>query len=116
MQIQIKNLRLRAVIGVNPWERTEPQAVILNIRVEFDGTKAAASDCIEDTVDYRQIAARVTRLVESSQFQLLETLAEGVLDVVMECNLVTAATVEIDKPHALKSADSTAVLSSRVRA
>jgi D-erythro-7,8-dihydroneopterin triphosphate epimerase len=109
MIIRIKNLRLRAIVGVNPWERTEPQAVIINLEVEFDGQEAARSDNLEDTIDYRTISKKVIELVENSQYQLIETLAGNVLRTVMEDKRICRARVEVDKPNAVKSADSTSV-------
>src|SRR5579862_929355 len=107
MIIRIKNLRLAAIVGVNPWERTERQAVIVNLAVEFDGEKAAKSDDILDTLDYRLMTKKVTELVEASSFQLIEALATAILDTLMSDPRVLKATVELDKPHAIKCADST---------
>lgn len=109
MIIRIKNLRLRAIVGVNPWERTDPQAVIINLEVEFDGQEAEHSDNLEDTIDYRTISKKVIELVEKSQYQLIETLAGNVLRTVMEDKRIWRARVEVDKPNAVKSADSTSV-------
>lgn len=109
MIIRVKNLRLRAIVGVNPWERTEPQAVIVNLEVEFNGQAAATSDNIEDTIDYRAISKKVIELVEKSNYQLIETLAGHILGSVMEDPRIYRARVEVDKPNAIKSADSTSV-------
>lgn len=109
MIIRVKNLRLRAIIGVNPWERTEPQAVIINLEVEFNGQEAAHSDNLADTVDYRSISKKIIDLVEGSQYLLIETLAGNILRAVMEDTRITRAKVEVDKPNAIKSADSTSV-------
>lgn len=109
MIIRVKNLRLRAIIGVNPWERTEPQAVIINLEVEFNGQEAAHSDNLADTVDYRSISKKIIDLVENSQYLLIETLAGNILSAVTEDSRITRAKVEVDKPNAVKSADSTSV-------
>jgi D-erythro-7,8-dihydroneopterin triphosphate epimerase len=109
MIIRIKNLRLRAVVGVNPWERTEAQAVIINLEAEFNGQAAAVSDKLQDTIDYRTISKKVIELVEKSDYQLIETLAGHILGTVMEDQRIYRAKVEVDKPSAIKSADSTSV-------
>jgi D-erythro-7,8-dihydroneopterin triphosphate epimerase len=109
MTIHIKNLRLRAIVGIFEWERHNPQDVIVNLRLEFDATEAAVSDAIEDTVDYKALKKRIIQEVEGSNFQLVEKLACHVLDMVMENDKVLKATVEIDKPHALRFADSVSV-------
>ncbi len=109
MIIRIKNLRLRAIIGVNEWERKERQAVIVNAEIEFDGANAVLTDHINDTIDYRTISRRLIEFVESSGFQLIEALAGNLLNVLFEDPRVTRARVEIDKPNAIRSADSTSV-------
>jgi FolB domain-containing protein len=109
MIIRIKNLRLRAIVGINPWEREQTQEVVLNVELEFDGAKAAASDRIEDTVDYKRLKRQIMQEVEASQYFLIEKLAARVLEIVRAESLVTRATVEIDKPSALRFADSVSV-------
>ena len=115
MIIRVKNLRLRTIVGINDWERKAPQDVVINIEIEYDGTKAVETDNIEDGVNYRAIAKRVIREVEQSQFHLLDALAGHVLRLVMEDEAVQRATVEIDKPHALRFADSVSVSCSAER-
>jgi D-erythro-7,8-dihydroneopterin triphosphate epimerase len=115
MIVKIKNLRLRAIIGVNEWERVGPQDVTLNIELEYDASKAAASDAIADAVDYHAIKHRILAEVEQSRFGLLEKLAAHVLGIVMSDARVGHAVVEIDKPHALRFADSVSVTASATR-
>ena len=109
MKIRIKNLRLRTVIGVYEWERVQPQEVLLNIDLEFDGTRAGQSDRLEDTIDYKALKRRVLDEVEASSFQLLERLATRVLEIIHEDPRIHSARVEIDKPGALRFADSVSV-------
>ena len=113
--IKIKDLRLRAIIGVEEWERENQQDIIINITVEFDGRKAAENDDLNDTVDYKAMKQNVIKLVESSSFLLVEKLAGEVLKICMSDQLVEKATVEIDKPHALRFADSVSVTMSESR-
>lgn len=112
MIIRIKNLRLRAVIGVNDWEREVKQDLIINVEFEFDGGKALASDDIKDTIDYKQLKRRIIREMEDSEYHLLDAFAGRILEIVMDDARVTKATVEVDKPHALRFADSVSVLCS----
>lgn len=109
MQIQIKNLRLRAIIGINDWERDKKQDIVINITFDFDGTKAAHSDQIEDTVDYKALTKRLITEVEGSDFYLLEKLAYFILKIVLDDPRVTGAVVTVEKPHALRFADSVAI-------
>ena len=110
MQIKITNLRLRTIIGMNDWERTKLQDVVINIRIDFDGTAVAQSDTIADTVNYKSLTKRIVDEVEQSQFYMLEKLASHVLNLVMENPKVDSAEVEIDKPAALRFADSVSVV------
>jgi len=113
--IRIKNLRLRAIIGLNDWERKVQQDLILNIMLEFDGEEAGRSDDIADTVDYKAMKQRIRSEVEASQYRLLEALASHVLKLVMVDERVQRASVEVDKPHALRFADSVSVTCSGER-
>ncbi|MFH1941981.1 MAG: dihydroneopterin aldolase [bacterium] len=115
MHIRIKNLRLRTMIGTNDWERSTLQNVIINVEVEFDGSRVAETDNIADTVDYKALTKRIIDEVERSRFYLLDALASHVLGVVMEEKRVMRATVEVDKPHALRFADSVSVVCSAER-
>lgn len=109
MKIRIKNLRLRTVVGIYAWERKEAQDVIINIDLEFDGSRAAETDNIKDTVDYKSLKKHIIKEVEASRFQLLEKLAGHILDIVMSDQKVYRAHVEVDKPNALRFADSVSV-------
>jgi D-erythro-7,8-dihydroneopterin triphosphate epimerase len=115
MTIRIKNLRLRAIIGVHEWERKQKQDILVNLALEFDGGPAARSDDLRDSVDYAAIKHRLLEKVEQTQFLLLERLVEYILDLVMEEPRVQSATVEVDKPHALRFADSVSMTSTRRR-
>ena len=114
--ITISNLRLRTVIGIFDWERECQQDIVLNIRLTFDAAASAASDNIADTVDYKKITKRIIETVEQSSFFLIEKLADAVLEVCLEDPKVEEATVRIDKPHALRFADSVSVELSKARA
>ncbi len=115
MKITIKNLRVRTIIGINSWERDRKQDVTINIEMFFDGSKAAQTDTIEDTVDYKKVKKNILNTVENSQYGLLERLAETVLTIAMEDQRVTRAIVEIDKPHALRFADSVSITCEKSR-
>ena len=107
--IRITDLTLRAIIGANAWERHKQQDVIINIAMEFDAGKAASRDDLNDTLNYKKIKRDIIALVEKSRFKLLETLTARILDLVMKNRRVLAATVRVDKPHALRFAHSVSV-------
>jgi len=109
MQIKIKNLRLRAIVGILGWERKELQEIIINVSIDFDGEKASRSDNISDTINYKAIKKEIVTAVKSSSFKLLESLSKTILDIILSHPMVRSACVEIDKPHALRFADSVSV-------
>ena len=113
--IRITNLRLRTVIGANDWERDIKQDVVLNITITFDAKKSRATDSLEDTIDYKSLSKAIIQQVESSSYYLLERLADAVLEIIMNDNRVQTATVRIDKPGALRFADSVSLELSQVR-
>ena len=115
MRIHIKNLRLRTLIGIFDWEREHKQDVVVNVRIDFDGATAAASDQIKDTVDYKTITKRIIGLVEAAEFYLVERLADRILQLIMDDQKVQRAEVEVDKPQALRFADSVSVTCSAER-
>jgi len=115
MKVKIKNLRARTVIGVHEWEKELPQEVLINITMEFFVDAAVKSDCIDDTVNYRVVKKKILQAVENSKFELLEKLAAHVLKIVMEDQRIKSAVVEIDKPNALRFADSVSVECSSTR-
>ncbi|MFQ5850547.1 MAG: dihydroneopterin aldolase [Candidatus Binatia bacterium] len=104
--IRIKDLRLKTIIGISEWEREEKQEVVINVALGLDTEKAIETDHIEDTVNYKKLTKQIIREVEQSNFYLLEKLAHRVLQIVMEDKKVKKATVEVDKPHALRFAES----------
>ena len=107
--VRITNLRLEAIIGCNEWERHQTQEVIINITMTFDASNAVATDTLESTIDYRAMKKRIIASVKDSSFNLLESLTAHVLGLVMDNGRVVDATVTIDKPKALRFADSVSV-------
>ncbi len=115
-RIFIRDLALRCIIGIYPDERREKQDVIINVVLAGDLATAAQSDQIEDTINYKTIKKQIVKLVEASDFNLIETMAGRILDICLTDPKVEQATVTIDKPGALRFARSVAVELSRRRA
>ncbi len=112
MKIRIKDLRLRTIVGVYEWEQKQPQEVVVNVELEFDGDQAARTDDLADSVDYKALKRRLLDEVQYCRYKLLEKLARHVLDIVLDDEKVLRATVEVDKPHALRFAESVSVVCS----
>jgi D-erythro-7,8-dihydroneopterin triphosphate epimerase len=107
--IRVKNLRVRTIIGFNPEERVNRQDVVINLEIEIDVSEAVSTDNHVGIYNYKSITKSVIAFVSESKFYLLEKLAYEVLQLVMGDERVLRARVEIDKPHALRSADSVSV-------
>lgn len=104
--IRIKNLRLRTFIGINEDEIKKKQDVIVNVIIRYRAENATDSDNMDDALNYKTITKRIIDLVENNRFYLLEKLTADVLAIAAEHAWVEFAEVEIDKPHALRFADS----------
>lgn len=98
-------LRLRALIGFQPWELEKPQDVVVHIRLKYDAEAAAASDSPDDAVDYKAISKTIIALVEGSSFKMLEALASAIYDAV-KTPQISYLDVRVEKPHALRFVDS----------
>jgi D-erythro-7,8-dihydroneopterin triphosphate epimerase len=104
--INIRNLRLRTFIGFNPEEKEKKQDVIVNIEINYAISNAVLQDNVDNALDYKQITKQVIEHVENGRFLLLEKLVADVLEICSRNPLVSYARVTIDKPHALRFADS----------
>ncbi len=107
--IEIHDLLVRTIIGVNDWERRERQDVVINIRMYTDTRRAGATDNIEDALNYRTVAKRIIGLTESSRFYLVERLAEEIARVCIQEFGVPRVEVRVEKPGALRFARSVGV-------
>jgi len=107
--IRIKNLRLRTFIGINDEEKQKQQDVVINVVMQYRVDRAIAHNDIDHALNYRTINKAIINHVENGRFLLLERMASEVLALVMEDPQVMVAQVEIDKPHALRFADSVSI-------
>lgn len=115
VKIQIKDLKLRTFIGFNPEERQKKQDVSIHITFEYDADKAAESDNVQSAVNYKVVTKTVIEFVENNQFLLLEKLAVDVCELIFENTHILTVEVEVDKPHALRFAESVSATVSRQR-
>lgn len=111
----IRDLRLRARIGISEQERRDVQDVVINIEFESDQHRAAETDDVADAVDYRTMTKDIIALVQGSQHRLVETLAASIADACLKHQGVDAVRVRVEKPHALRFADSVGVDIRRAR-
>jgi D-erythro-7,8-dihydroneopterin triphosphate epimerase len=113
--INICNLRLRTYIGFNPEEKSKQQDVIVNAEIRYRADLAFSSDDEDDALNYKIITKRMIHHIESGRFHLLEKLTADLLNIASESERVSFAQVKVDKPHALRFADSVSVTLSASR-
>ena len=101
------------VVGIYDWERRIRQNVVLDLEMGTDIARAAGSDRIEDTLDYKAVAKRVAQFVSAAEFQLVETLAEKVAELVMQEFKLRWIKVTLHKPGAVSGSRSVGVMIER---
>lgn len=104
--LKIKNLFLRTYIGFSEHEVGKLQDLIINIKINYNSDKPEISDRPEDALNYKILTKQIVDLVEHGSFNLIESLARKIIILIMEDLRVKQATVEIDKPHALRFTES----------
>lgn len=107
--IHIRDLLLRGVIGVNDWEREVRQDILINITMTADLRRAAASDDIEHTVNYKTVTKSIIDHVENNEPFTVEKLADDLARICLAQNGVKRARVRVEKPGALRFARSVGV-------
>lgn len=113
--IRICNLRLRTFIGFNPEEKSKQQDIIVNAEIRYRADPVFSSDDEGDALNYKTITKRIIEHVERGRFHLLEKLAADLLGIATISQQVSFAEITIDKPHALRFADSVSVTLSASR-
>jgi len=111
--IYLHDLRIDTVIGVFDWERRVRQTVILDLEMGADVRRAAASDRLADTLNYKAVAKRVIEFVGASDFQLVETLAERVAALVLAEFAVPWLRLRVNKQGAVRGARDVGVIIER---
>lgn len=108
-RIRVKDLRLRTYIGINEEEILNKQDVLINLTILYAAADAVRDNDIDTALNYRTITKAIIRHVEGNRFALLERLTQEILDLVMDNPRVAYAEVEVDKPHALRFAESVSI-------
>ena len=108
-RIRVKDLRLRTFIGIKEEEINNKQDVLINLTILYPAVDAVRDNDIEHALNYRTITKAIIGHVEGNRFALLERLTQEILDLVMAHDSVRYAEVEVDKPHALRFAESVSI-------
>ena len=111
--IYLHDLRIDTIIGVYDWERQVRQTVVLDLDLAADVARAAATDRIEDTINYKAVAKRIIGFVSAGEFQLVETLAERVANIVLEEFGVVWLRLRVNKKGAVRGAQDVGVVIER---
>lgn len=113
--IFIHDLLLETIIGVHPWERDLRRTLRLDLELGADIYSAAATDRLEDTLDYQVVAQRISDFAAASDFQLVETLAERIADLLLQEFTVPWLRLTLHKPGAPSGAKEAGVVIERSR-
>lgn len=100
--IFLRDLRVHAIVGIWQWERRMRQVISIDLDMAVDVARAAATDNIESTLDYKAVSRRVVEFVEQSSFNLIETLADRLAGVITGEFGVPWVRVAIHKPGAIR--------------
>ncbi len=111
--VYIRNLEIETVIGIFDWERKVRQVVSIDLEMAADVARAAATDRIEDALDYKAVAKRLIAYTGDSSFGLVETLAERIAEIVREEFGVSWLRLRLGKPGALRGASDVGVIIER---
>ena len=114
--IFLYDLKVDTVIGIWEWERKIRQTISIDLEMGTDIARAAKSDAIEDTLNYKKVAKRIQQFVADSEFQLVETLAEHIAQIILAEFEVPWVRVRVNKPGAIRGARDVGVLIRRSRA
>jgi FolB domain-containing protein len=114
-KVIIKDLMVRGIIGVNDWERDDPQDILINIIVLTDTRRAAQTDDIADCINYRTLAKRAQAHAETAKRFTVEALANDLAEICLEEKGVQKVIVRVEKPGAVRFAGSVGVEIERSR-
>ncbi len=113
--IFIKQLKIDTVIGIYDWERKIQQTVTLDIEMATDIAKAAKSDNIEHTLDYKAVSKRLIGFVQKSEFSLVETLSEEICQIILTEFKTPWVRLTLNKGKALTGADGVGIIIERTK-
>ena len=114
--IFLHELKVETVVGIEDWERRIRQTVSIDLEMGADTGHAAATDSIDDTLNYKAVAKRVQQFVAESEFKIVEAMAEKIAELVLQEFEVPWIQVRVSKPGAIRGAKNVGVLIHRAKA
>ncbi|HEX3844332.1 MAG TPA: dihydroneopterin aldolase [Steroidobacteraceae bacterium] len=115
-RIFLRGLTAECIIGFIDWERRVKQTVVVDLELPVECRRAAASDDVADTVDYKSVAKRVLAYIEASEFKLVETLAHRLALLLLEEFALEWVRISLNKPGAIRNSRDVGVVIERSRA
>ena len=103
-EVIIEGLELKAIIGVHDWERAFAQRLVVDVAMAVDTSRAAASDALDDALDYASVSAQLREMAAQSQYRLIEALAAKLAEGVLAMPAVEQVTLSLWKPGAVPAA------------
>ena len=114
-KIVLTDLRVDAVIGIWDWEKRNSQSISIDLEMQTDTKKISQSDSIEDALDYKAVSKRAKQFIQDSQFNLIETLAENLAQIILEEFDVQWLKLSISKPYAIRDSKNIGVSIERTK-
>ena len=114
--IFLQDLKVETIVGIWDWERKIRQTVSIDIEMAADVAKAAETDNIEGTLNYKAVAKRVQQFVGDSEYQLVETLAEKIAETILTEFDIAWIQLRVSKPGAIRNAKNVGVVIRRYKA
>jgi len=114
-KVIIKNLLARGIIGVNDWERKRPQEILINVTLFTNTRRAAETDDINECVNYSTMSKKIMAHAESAGRLTVEALADDLAKLCLEEKNVQKVIVRVEKPGAVRFAESVGVEIERSR-
>jgi len=114
-KIVLTDLRVDAVIGIWDWEKRNSQSISIDLEMQTDTKKISQSDSIEDALDYKAVSKRAKQFIQDSQFNLIETLAENLAQIILEEFNVQWLRLSISKPYAIRDSKNIGVCIERTK-
>ena len=115
-RIFLRGLTAECIIGFIDWERRVKQTVVVDLEIPVDCRRAAVTDEVADTVDYKKVAKRILAFIETSEFKLVETLAQRLALTILEEFGLEWIRLQINKPGAIRNSRDVGVAIERSRA
>lgn len=103
-RVFIEQLQVASLIGVYDWERTAKQQLILDLEMAWDNRPAAACDNLAHALDYAAVSQRAMEFAEQSSFELVETFAERLAELLMREFAIPWLRLKLTKPAAVPQA------------